>query len=93
MHIIADYGVGKEGKSVSLILDGLIDIDGYLPIGGWWLCDFLTDDHSLILHCDYDRYYYKFWVMLGKLKVFFQGERPPTTKAECIFCNNSFSND
>lgn len=31
--------------------------------------------------------------MLGKLKVFFKGERPPTDRAECIFCNNTFSNE
>lgn len=52
MHVIADYGIGKEGKSFGLILDGLVNSDGYLSIGGWWLSDFLADDHSLILHGD-----------------------------------------
>lgn len=52
MHVIPGDGIGEEGKSFSLILDGLIDTDGYLSIGGWWLCDFLADDHSLILHGD-----------------------------------------
>lgn len=31
--------------------------------------------------------------MLGKLKVLINGERKPTDKADCIFCNNTFSNE
>jgi hypothetical protein len=31
--------------------------------------------------------------MLGKLKVLIMGERKPTDKADCIFCNKTLSNE